>query len=176
MSLEIKAWKCEKCGGTWLDEQIANRCCEEKPANKCRVCGCNVKYPSTLCTDCREKERYEKAKKIKYSEYKEDYVYDENKQNYYRDKEDLEETYYDDAYDEGQKPVYPDWCYGCTSFTFELNVESAIERESEEMYEDFDEIDIVDLQELTDFMEVWNKKQTAKTYYPDYKTVILLNE
>lgn len=176
MSIEVQAWKCEECGKAWLDKKLADRCCEEKPKIKCSICGEDADYPYIKCKRCREKESYEKAKKVKYSKYKEGYLYDENKQNYYRDKEDLEEAYYNDAYDEGEEPKYPNWCYSCTSFTFGIDIENAIERESEEMYEDFDEVNIVDLKELSDFMEVRNKKQTAKTYNVDYKTVILLNE
>ncbi len=177
MSKELKVWECDKCKSVWLNEDLANDCCKEKPDNICKVCGIKVKHPYLICKECKEKERYEKATKVKYSDYKTGCLYDENKEQYYYEAEDLEEAYYNDAFDEGKEPEYPKWCYGCIGEIFQVDIESAIEREAEEMYEDFDiDNNLVDLEELLDFVEEWNKKQTAKTYYVDYKTVVLLNE
>ena len=83
-----------------------------KETNKCRVCGKEVGQYWLICPTCREKERFEKAKKVKYSEYKEGCLWDERTGKYYYDKEDLEEEYHDYAYDKGKKPIYPTWCYG----------------------------------------------------------------
>lgn len=177
MSIEVKAWKCEKCGKAWLNKQLAEDCCKEKEPNECRVCGCEVKAPWIICPDCREKERFEKAKKIKYSEYKIGCLWDETKDKYFYDKEELEEAYYNDAYDDGEEPKYPEWCYGCQEIPFNIDIDHSLEIASEDMYEDFDlEKSAIDLKELLDFIKAWNEKQTAKSYATDYKTVVLLNE
>lgn len=177
MSKELKAWECDECERVYLSKELADKCCKEKPIHNCRVCGCEVKYPYLICVECREKERYEKATKIKYSEYNIGCLYDENKEQYYYDLDDLSEAYYNDAFDEGKEPEYPKWCYGCTERKFEIDIDSAIEREVEEMYEDFDiNNSLVNIEELLEFVEDWNKKQTAITYYMDYKTIVLLDE
>lgn len=178
MSIEVKAWRCEKCGKAWLRKKLADNCCTEKPDNECKVCGCSIKYPLTICNDCREKERYEQASKVKYSDYKVGQLWDERTNEYYLDKEDLKEAYdYINCCDEESKePKYPTWCYGCDAIPFQIDIDDAIERASVETYEDFNEADIVDLDGLRKYIEEWNKKQTAITYYLDYNTVVLLNE
>lgn len=176
MSVEIKAWRCEKCNKSWVDKQVADKCCAENKKTFCSKCGEQAQKGYTICEKCIEEKRYENAKKIKYSDYQEEFLYDENKQEYYSDKEELEEAYYDDACDEKEEPIYPNWCYACTHFTFGIDIDNMIEMASEDMYEDFDETDIIDLEELKDFMKKWNKKQTSKTYSADYKTVVMLNE
>lgn len=179
MSQEVKAWKCDKCGKAWLNKQFADDCCKEKPKEeyKCRVCGCETKPPWGICQLCREKERFEKAKKVKYSEYKIDCLYDETTGKYYADKEELEEDYFNDATDYGDEAKYPEWVYGCVVISFRIDIENALERASEDMYEDFDvEKSVVNHKELIDFVKAWNEKQTAKAYSSDYHTAVLLNE
>lgn len=177
MSRELRVWECDKCKSVWLNEDLANDCCKEKPDNDCKVCGVKVKHPYLICKDCKEKERYEKAIKIKYSDYKIGCLYDENKEQYYCDLEDLKEGYYNDAFDDKVEPEYPNWCYACVERPFKIDIDSAIEREVEEMYDDFDiDNSLVDLQGLLEYIADWNSKQSAISYYMDYKTVVLLNE
>lgn len=177
MPSEIKAWKCDKCSKVWLDKQVADDCCKDKEGtNKCHVCGCDVNKPYIICSDCKEKERFEKAKKVKYNDYNVGCMWDENKDKYFWEKEDLEEDYYNDAFDNGEEPVCPEWCYGCTVIPFKVDIDCAIERASEDMHDEFENSMIVDLKELYEFVENWNKKQSAVTYYMDYNTVVLLNE
>ena len=179
MSIEVKAWKCEKCGKAYLNKAAADDCCKEKPETKytCRVCGCDTEKFRLICGICQEQERFAKAKKVKYSDYNIGWLWDENKDEYFRGKEALEEKYLDDAEDiegNGATPELPTWCYGCIEIPFQVSIESAIESAEEEMYEDFN--DIVDEKELRDFIEEWNAKQNGMTYESDYKTVVLLNE
>jgi len=177
MSKEIKAWKCEKCGKSYLSQEVADNCCKDKKGYTCRVCGCDTKLYFLICDTCYNKERFEKAKKVKYSEYVVECLWDETKNEYFRDEEALEERYEEDAYDEkGEytEPQIPTWCYGCTEKPFEIDIESAIESAEEEMYDDFD--DITDKQELRDFVKAWNAKQSGESYESDYGIVVLLNE
>lgn len=185
MSIEIKAWKCEQCEKAYLNKMSAEDCCKEKPKSICRICGIEVEKYRTICSNCLNKERYEKAKKIKYSEYKIGCLWDEKADKYFFDKDELEEDYYNNAWDDQdcaetkEEPIvnYPEWCYGCVEIPFKIGIDSALERASEDMYEDFDyDRDIVDLKGLYDFVEQWNEKQTTKAYSIDYSTVVLLNE
>ena len=177
MSIESKVWKCVKCGSYYHNITAADDCCREKPPKvikTCRVCQCEVDEYRTVCQICLEKERFAKAKKVKYSEYKGDYLWDENKDEYFNDKEALQDKYDDDADDAGTIAEYPTWCYGCTATLFSIDIDSAIENATEDMYEDFN--DIEDEKGLQDFVKEWNAKQTGKSYDSDYKTVVMLNE
>ena len=179
MTIEVKAWKCEKCGKYYLNKAAADDCCRDKPEaviKTCRVCGCVIDNYQTICHICLNQERFARAKKVKYSEYKVGYLWDETKDDYFSDKEALEEKYYDDAYDEELHidPKIPTWCFGCTEIPFQVNIDGAIESAMEDMYEDFNDID--DEDGLRDFVKEWNAKQNGMTYETDYKTVVLLNE
>jgi len=177
MNKEIKVWKCEKCGKSYLSQEVTDNCCKDKKGYTCRACGCDTKLYFLICDTCCNKERFAKAKKVKYSEYEVGYLWDENQEKYFRDKDELEEKYEENAFIDslpfGSKEI-PAWCYGCTEKPFEIDIDQAIENAEEEMYDDFD--DITDKQELRDFVKAWNAKQTGMSYWMDYKTVVLLNE
>lgn len=176
MSIKIDAYTCEKCGKAWLLKEKADDCCKEKEPRKCRVCGKKIEPPYLICCACKTKERYEKAKKIKYSEYKIGCLWDEHMEQYFYDKEELMEAYLDQALEKGEQPIYPEWCFGCVEKHFKINIDAALEFAEEDMYDEFDRNqDLVDLKELYDFIEQWNKRQSAKAYYMDYTTVVLLN-
>ena len=180
ISTKVEAWKCEKCGSYYLNKAATDDCCGDKPEEikkTCRVCACEVDSHRVICHICLEQERFAKAEKVKYSEYEIGYLWDENKDEYFRDKEALEEKYLDDAEDvenEGAFPEIPTWCYGCTEIPFNVDIDGAIQSALEEMYEDFNEIQ--DEDGLRDFVKKWNAKQTGMTYESDYRTVILLGE
>ena len=178
MSIEIKAWKCEKCDKYYLNQAAADDCCKEKPEKKytCRVCGCDTDEFRLICDICLTQERFAKAKKVKYSEYKVGYLWDEDQDAYFADKDALEEKYLEDAEDSEDKliPIFPTWCYGCTETIFSIDIDYAIESAMENMYEDFN--DIEDEKGLQEFVKEWNAKQTGKSYETDYSTVVLLNE
>jgi hypothetical protein len=173
MSIEIKAWKCEKCSNVYLDKDLADNCCKKKATNKCRVCGCDVKSPFVICKECQEIERFHKAKKVNYSDYI-GCLWDERMEEYFYNKDDMYERYEND--DEKILPE-PKWCYGCIEIPFEIDIDSAIERAEEDMYEDFDSNNsLIDLKELYNYIDSWNKKQSAKSYTIDYNTVVLLRK
>jgi hypothetical protein len=172
MSKEIRAWECEKCKKAYTNKTVADNCCKDKSEfSNCRVCGVEIQKYKTICYECLQKERYKKGNKIKYSNYDLEYVYDEGSERYFSDIEDISEHYEDiDA-------EMPKWVYGCDIVKFEIGIDSALENASENMYEDFDySKESVDLEELYDYIEKWNKKQTAQAYEVNYKKIILLNE
>jgi hypothetical protein len=51
-------------------------------------------------------------------------------------------------------------------------IDSARENAEEDMYEDF-EVRESDLKELNEFIASWNEKQTAVSYFPDYKIIVI---
>jgi hypothetical protein len=174
MSKEIRAWECEKCRKAYINKVVADDCCKDKPVvefSNCRVCGADIQKNKTICYECLQKERYEKGEKIKYSEYELNWLYDEGSERYFGDIYDIAEYYEDIEID------MPKWVYGCDVIDFKIDIDSVLESASENMYEDFDySQESVDLKELYDYVEEWNKKQTATAYESNYKKIILLNE
>ena len=85
MSKEVKAWKCEKCNKYYLVKSFADSCCEVIPekVNKCETCGGEVEKNYLKCGSCRGKEQFERAKKVKYSDYDIVCLWDESKQKYF---------------------------------------------------------------------------------------------
>jgi len=159
-------YRCTICNKVSADKDVAEKCCQP---GKCRVCGKELKPYYTLCDLCKRKEYYDKANKIKYSDYKLEYLYDEIYDKYFRDYEEMLEYYEEN---EAEKTL--SWAWGCSEYSFKINIDNAIESAEENMYDDFD--DIIDYEELVNFIKEWNDKQTAKAYLPDYKTVIILSE
>jgi len=178
MSKAVMVYQCEKCHSHWALESKAEECCTEIPEviKTCRVCDCKIDGYKTICSVCLNQERFANAKKVKYSDYKAECLWDETQDAYFRDKEELEDKYYEDVDDAELHldPELPTWCFGCTEIPFRVNIESAIESAEEDMYEDFNDIECE--QDLINYVEAWNKKQTGMTYETDYKTVVLLNE
>jgi len=173
MSKEIKAWKCEKCSVAYMDRTVAENCCKEAKVEipTCKICGDEVEKYRTICDFCLSKERYQNGTKIKYSEYELEWLFDNNTDRYFNDIDALNDYYIDEGL-----PL-PKWCYGCNERPFTIDIDSALENSSEEMYEDFEyDNDAVDIKELIDFIDKWNKKQTASSYEIDHKKIILLNE
>jgi len=155
-----------------MNKLFADDCCKEKiEITLCRVCGGNVDKNRTICDTCLSEERYQKGRKIKYSEYDLEWLYDDTTDRYFADIDALDDWY------ASENLELPKWCYGCNVIPFTVSIESALESSSDDMYEDFDYTnESVELEELIDFVEKWNEKQTAKAYDIDYKKIILLKE
>ena len=161
-------YECGKCHRLYYPKEIANSCCI------CIKCG---KIESineglfSLCKDCRykrdiehEKNRFEKATKVNWEDYKGGMIYFDD--NFYED--------FDDLMDDLEKPI--EYAWATTSRVPKLDPEDILTNLEErlEMNHDYDERDFInDTDELCDFIEEWNKKQTQKIYYPDYTIVVL---
>ena len=68
----------------------------------------------------------------------------------------------------------PKWVVGCDVVNFKIDISSVIENAEEEMYEEFE--DIVDRDELYEFIDKWNAKQTGCSYHPNYKIIVEFNK
>lgn len=161
---QVELYACGKCGKCYQDIKFAEDCC--KPYH-CEICGIETKRYILKCETCAENARFEKANKVLPSEYK-GYLYDDRFEMYTDNIDEILERYWDEGED------LPNYVYGTTETRFHVDIDSAIERAEEDMYEDFN--DIVDYKELIEFMEKWNEKQTGATYYQDTKTVVLVPE
>ena len=179
---------CDICGGTGFmyndrtDELVH---CSNCYWGKVKVCPeCNKEYKG-LCdtTTCREKreqrkeqEAYDKAHKFESI----DNVPAEMKEMLYSDVYkycdgyfcDLDELYTYCADNGIDVPKYV-WCTYCCNL--HLCAEDILETACEELHEGaYDSL--VDFEELQIYLDTWCKKQTgARTYYVDYKNLVLLD-
>lgn len=119
---------------------------------------------------------YEKANKVKYSEFKGDALYDPITEEIFLNKEAMRQRYLELASndDDGQ---LPQWVFAATGNKFHLNIIDALEQAYEncEGAGDFPD-DIIDIDGIERFVDNWNAKQGNVSYGTDYNTVVLLNE
>lgn len=99
MSIEIKAFSCDKCGATYLNQNIAEKCCAIK---HCKDCGKELPRKSyrSLCNSCQVKKEYNDAIKLTTKEYLEQYP---NEGVFYNDRFYLDiDDCLSDLYDESE--------------------------------------------------------------------------
>lgn len=121
-------------------------------------------------------ERYDKATKIKYSEFKGEALYDPGTEEIFLNKEAMKQQYYNYA-PFGEEVSLPEWVFAANGNKFHLNIMDALEQAYEdcEGAGDFPD-DIIDIEGLERFVDNWNRKQGNVSYDTDYNTVVLLNE
>ena len=70
--VEEKAYKCSNCGHTYLNYDLAEKCCKPK---FCEDCGEKLPYKSYLrvCDKCQEKRNFNKAEHLTIKEYEDKY-------------------------------------------------------------------------------------------------------
>lgn len=164
-SIKVTVYKCSICDNWSYDKNLADKCCEIKQCE----CGKDTRPHYFECDDCMLKSRYEKAKKIKYSDYSGTWLYDNESERFFIDKEAMEDYYYED----GNVNDMPKWVHACEENVFCINIDRCIENAEEEMYDDFE--DIVDKSDLLLFVEEWNSKQIGKSYDVDCSTIIIFD-
>lgn len=175
MSIEIKAYKCEKCGNAYLHNELADNCCKPK---LCEDCG--IEIPKThcyvVCDECRSKreekrelDRYNKATKYTFeSAPKEsiEYVYNEKYPH--------NEGYFD--YDEGDDLEYDiKYVYGTKRVSPSYDVWDVVESMLEESYEDAsDNVDKNELEKLQSAFDTFIKNHNGclDHFEVDYSVVI----
>lgn len=166
-SVPIKVYKCSECNQLYYTKPSADDCCKKNEKYYCKKCGIEVKSHQILCSECSEHERFIKAKKIRLESYKYDFIYDYLSEEYYSDIDCMIDHY------EIEELEMPKYVYACKPIEYNLDISNAIEYSLEEHYEDaFD--NLIDVQELYDFIEEWNKRQTVVSYEYDFSNVILL--
>jgi hypothetical protein len=168
---------CSECRVVYRAKDEAEWCHGE------RLCACGKKvtqgYFQRTCSECeskewrdkqtaKEAERFEKAKKIKASEYTGDHVY-------------LGDSYYDsveeaiDEFLEGQEPEY---VWACTDHGIQkASLEDLTQNIVENMWEDADTNDLNGLEELQAAIDAFNKaNESIQMWEPDFTTAILVEK
>jgi len=168
-AIKTVVYKCSSCKAVYWDEDKAEKCCAPK---FCEDCGVEVKKYLIRCKACGLKRKFERAEKLTPEEY-DGWVYSEEvdgyNEGYYADVDEFVEHCEDN-----DVPV-PDWVFCCYEHKHRLDIDSALERMTEDAYEGADE-HLVDVNELYEFVEKWNAKQNIVSYYPDYKRVVVLKK
>ena len=174
-SIEIKVYKCEKCGGGFTDKFHADNCCKNK---LCEDCGVEIpkSHYYVVCDECRVKrkekkelDRYNKATKYTFeSAPKEsiEYVYNEKYPH--------NEGYFD--YDEGDDLEYNiKYVYGTKRVSPSYDVWDAVESMLEESYEDAnDNVNKSELEKLQLAFDTFIKNHNGclDHFEVDYSVVI----
>jgi hypothetical protein len=119
------------------------------------------------CAECKENDRFDRAKKINLKDYEEDYLYDHMKDEYYAVDEISEQ------YESNQVPRY---VYGCDPIRLFLDIYSIVESECvDNHFEDaFACIDSGAIRELQEMVDKWCKEEGVTSYHVDWNTVVLL--
>lgn len=119
---------------------------------------------------------YERANKVKYSDFKGEALYDPHSEEIFLNKEAMRQRYLDWASDDDDGHL-PEWVFAANGNKFHLNIMDALEQAYEdcEGAGDFPD-DIIDIEGIERFVDNWNRKQGNVSYDTDYNTVVLLNE
>ncbi len=146
------------------DKEAAEGCC--KPYH-CEDCGIETPRYWLVCESCRTKRQYEKAEKLTKWD---GWVCWEG--------HGCDDGYFPSIYellnyctDEDIDP--PRWVFVCKKTEHRICVDNVLDQMLDDAHEGAAD-NLVDVQELYDFVEAWNAKQDIITYYPDYGKVLLL--
>lgn len=169
--VQIYGYKCEKCGkifaggGIGTDEYLANICCKQY---YCEDCGKPTEKYNMVCGECMEKRKFDKAKKMSYSQYVQEFP---NYMIWFNDKYymELEELIEDLECDD--LPI-PEYVWGTEKERIEINIENEIE--NTEQNSDLEDFYFDNTKELIDFVEKWNKENGTDAYYMSYNIAIVL--
>lgn len=167
-STEVTCYQCHECQRIYTDQKVAEKCCAPRYCEDCKT-ELPPKWYRTVCEPCHLNRLYEKAEKL---ETWDGWICSEHvtgyKDGYFESIQELIE------YCQDTDTEIPPWAFVCKEQHHELDIDGAIERMTEDAYEDAVD-DLVDVAELEEFIREWNAKQNLITYYPDWKKVVLIN-
>jgi hypothetical protein len=165
---------CSECRCVYPNEAAADNCHGE------HICDCGNRIDQRYyakCSACqskqwkeeqdaKERERFEKAEKVTYADYKGGMLFDGDR--YHDDLEALEDHLFD-------APL-PEYVWACKDVGVpKANSESIIENMLENMWEDADHNDLNGLAELDAAIDAFNAaNESINVWEPDYTTAILL--
>jgi hypothetical protein len=165
-------WACSECGFTAHSEQQAEKCC--KPT----ICECGnacQKY-YTACDECRrvtERKKdqaiFDKAKKVKWTEYEGQMLYCDRNDEFYSDIDSLL-----DSFDSDDDP--PEWAYGTIEKTFSMDAQTIIEDELERQEWFEDAIDHFTFVKELQIALNDAAAQIPSAYEADYSTVVTFED
>jgi hypothetical protein len=150
---EITAYQCGKCNKSYMTKQAAESCCA---VNKkvCEDCGVELdpKWYRTVCTDCLEKRRYNRCRKMTISEYEKEFpdnMVIRGDDSFYSSVQDCLECCY------GDEESIPYYVYGTKKRAVEVDIGWAIQQAEEDAYED---AEFDNTNELFEFVSAWNER------------------
>jgi len=161
--VQIKAYKCEKCGKIWGGKYVAKTCCKEY---HCDTCGVKTRQYWTRCNRCSEKNDFDKAKKITEKEWA---------NGDYPSGVFFEDGYYWDIADVVDE--YPDAEYVYALIPLTLAIDSDLLTNFEEDAS-LDEIVFEDeaYKMFDEFCKEFNKKHSVDYFMQDDNTIVLLDK
>jgi len=186
-SAETKLYACGECGACYSPKNVgvqnaidmAKSCCV--PArHTCRVCGAAIPKYRTLCKRHAEQAQLRKAAQIDAKDWSDPVQHDEapggwNGEGYFSSPDELREHWEDHHWITiGPQVPPPAYCWPCIPRTLLLDPERILDQALEDMPEEAAD-EIVDADDLFDFIEAWNAKQTCVTWYPDHSRVVVLD-
>jgi len=162
------SYQCGKCHKVYVDENMANNCCEPY---HCNVCGKETPRYVLVCEQCREKREYNKAQKMTLQEWEEKFP---NHMIYYNDKfyGDIYEMLDDIDFDYNEFPAY---CWGTDEVAMEVDPDNVLEGIVENTScEDLDFSDEA-YKEFKNIISYWNDKY-RQHYYMQSDIIVLIPE
>jgi DNA-directed RNA polymerase subunit RPC12/RpoP len=183
-STETALYACGECGKIYSPaiymapadrahkaaREMAENCCKPKA---CEDCGAELahNYYMTVCRSCSERRQVRRATAIPdyYGWIQQDGPHGPYGDGYWPD---LDE-YLQACEDSEVEPEPYVWC--CTATRFKLDAGQILEAALEEHYEDAYE-DVIDGEELEEFIKRWNAKQTLVTYYVDHTRLVVIDQ
>ena len=172
-SAQPMAYACGECSAIFLaaNKDVAESCCAP---TCCRVCGVETQKPYTVCDRHLELSRISKAKIIAAKDFDCDAVYSDRVDGEWGGgyssgiQEALESCEWSDS-----KP--PAYVFGCHPTIFQIDPLVVVENQMYNHHEDAIE-QVVDFEDLTEFLKQWNAKQTLVSYHPDYSQIVVIDQ
>ncbi len=147
--------------------RLADECCAQRHC----ACGREIEKHWTACQPCRERRKLLKAKVIGAGEYTgpvySDGVSGDWTEGYSSDLDALHEYCHDH-----EEPL-PAYVHPCTSQLLQLDAERILESATDDMHEDAAD-QIVDADDVYEFVKAFNEKQTCTTWYSDTSEIIVI--
>jgi len=151
-------WNCGVCDRLAYSLEVADKCCGMKYCDLCKK-ELGVKSYTTLCGDCVDQARLDKAELVEYTGGP---IYDPGSDRYFENEEEFLDTHCDSPWGDVPQELHP-----CEEIKWEgVDIMSAYENATSDLAEDFERT-IVDIDGLFKFVEEWNGKQTRVSLEPD---------
>lgn len=177
-AFRLERWVCTQCKEQHIWESDAQKCCKSKIKDTCSICGCGIpeRWYRDKCSKCIDVQDALQAEPINFADFEKlenQCLYDPANGEYHQDFEAMMEHFDDD-------PDEDDLCNGYVFLTHKsklrLSADAVLDSIAENLgYEDA-YCDIDYKEELQQFCQQWEAKQTAVSYRPDWKKILIFNQ
>lgn len=169
---KVAVFACSVCRLTARSEEDAKMCCVPWT---CETCGKEIK---SYCEECSRKKQqvkdqatYDKATKVKYSEYKGQMLFCDHCDEYFWD--------LDGYLEHDESPDIRTWAWGTYQQAFSLDAEDIIQNQLEngDFNEDaFESVPGDAIKEMQSFFDGWVVKNPLNSYMQDHSIVVDLEK